>query len=352
MRLRALITAFAIVVAGAASGAPINLTQVGTATFPNPIGIDYHQPLNSMVFSINYPGGVPANFAQFDIASGTFLPFSSISGLTEEVKIATARPGNPGGWAAGTMFTGNGIDGQITRINPDGTLFGGNALWVDLPGAGNGLMRGSLYVDRTGDWGGDLIAVTTTGQVWRIDGATNTPTMVANVGTHLEGVATVPNDPAKYGPLAGKIIAGAEGAGLMYAFGQDGSVTPHALGVSIEDIDLIDANENFFGVNFGTAKILGAPASDFAAFVGDILLTQEFPTGGGTGLYRLFWNGSSLVAEQFALAAGSAIPGQWEHVSFGPLPLQAPEPGTGALLGLALLGALAATRRGRAGTSA
>ena len=29
-------------------------------------------------------------------------------------------------------------------------------------------MRGSLYVDRTGVWGGDLIAVTTRGGVWRV----------------------------------------------------------------------------------------------------------------------------------------------------------------------------------------
>jgi len=347
MKLKALVAALAMAVAGVASGAPITLTQLGATTFPNPIGIDYHQPLNSMVFSINYPTGAGGNFARFDIGSGTFQPFSTISGLTEEVKIATARPGNPGGWAAGTMFTGNGVDGQITRINPNGTLFGGSALWVDLPGAGNGLMRGSLYVDRTGVWGGDLIAVTTAGQVWRINSA-GAATMVANVSTHLEGVATVPNDP-KYGPLAGKIIAGAEGQGRLYAFDTSGGTTFSTLGVNVEDIDFIDAGENFFGVNFGTSRILAAPASDFAAFVGDILLTQEspIPAGNGTGLYRLHWNGVSLVADQFTLNAGSAVPGQWEHVSFGPVPISVPEPGTGALLGLALFGAFAAARRGR-----
>jgi len=347
MKLKALVAALAMIVAGVASGAGITLTQVGAQTFPNPIGIDYHQPLNSMVFSINYPTGAGGNFARFDIGSGTFQLFSTISGLTEEVKIATARPGNPGGWAVGTMFTGNGVDGQITRINPDGTLFGGSALWVDLNpiGTGNGLMRGSLYVDRTGVWSGDLIAVTTVGQVWRINSA-GAATMVANVSTHLEGVATVPNDP-KYGPLAGKIIAGAEGQGRLYAFDTTGASQFFTLGVNVEDIDLIDAGENFFGVNFGTSRILAAPASDFASLVGDILLTQEFPAGGGTGLYRLHWNGVSLVADQFTLNAGSVVPGQWEHVSFGPVPISVPEPGTGALLGLALFGAFAAARRGR-----
>jgi len=343
MKLKALVAALAMTVTCVASGAGITLTQLGT-TFPTPIGIDYHQPLNSMVFSINYPTGSPNNFARFDIGTGTFLPFSTISGLTEEVKIATARPGNPGGWAAGTMFTGNGVDGQITRINPDGTLFAGSN-WVDLPGLGNGLMRGSLYVDRTGVWGGDLIAVTTAGEVWRINNL-GAATMVADVNTHLEGVATVPNDP-KYGPLAGKIIAGAEGQGLLYAFGTSGSPQSFDVNVNVEDIDLIDAGENFFGVNFGTSKILAAPASDFASFVGDILLTQEFPTG-GSGLYRLHWTGSQLVADLFTVNAGSAPVGQWEHVSFGPVPISVPEPGTGALLGLALFGAFAAARRGRA----
>ena len=67
-------------------------------------------------------------------------------------------------FAAGTFFTGNGVDGQITRISPDGSTILNP--WVDLPGGGNGLMRGSLHVDRTGVWGGDLLAVTTSGQVW------------------------------------------------------------------------------------------------------------------------------------------------------------------------------------------
>src|SRR5689334_14349923 len=33
---------------------------------------------------------------------------------------------------------------------------------------------------------------------------------VGHVGTHLEGVTTWPNKPAVYGPLAGRILAGAE----------------------------------------------------------------------------------------------------------------------------------------------
>ena len=41
-------------------------------------------------------------------------------------------------------------------------------MWVVLPGTGHGLLRGSLHVDRTGEYGGDLIVVTTGGEVWRV----------------------------------------------------------------------------------------------------------------------------------------------------------------------------------------
>jgi hypothetical protein len=241
---------------------------------------------------------------------------------------------------AGTLFTGNGIDGQIARISADGASVINP--WVDLPGGGNGLMRGSLHVDRTGAFGGDLLAATTGGEVWRVNAA-GVPTLVADVNTHLEGLASIPNDASTYGPLAGKIIAGAEGSGLMYAFDGTGAFTTYSLGVAIEDIDVIPENENFFGVNFGTGQLLGAPASEFDAYEGDILLTQEF--GGVSGLFRLYWDGSSLVTEPFTLGAGSAVPGQWEHVTFAPAgiveipPTTVPDStATLGLLGLALAG--------------
>ncbi|MCZ6571941.1 MAG: PEP-CTERM sorting domain-containing protein, partial [Planctomycetota bacterium] len=222
---------------------------------------------------------------------------------------------------------------------------------ISLPGAGNGLMRGSLYVDRTGVYGGDLIVVTTAGEVWRVNTAGGT-TKIADVGIHLEGVITVPNDVAKYGILAGKIIAGQENTGRLYIFDNGGFISSPFVGVNIEDIDLITPNENFFGVNFGTGRLLGAPAADFAGLVGDILLTQEFH-GGTSGLFALSWNGVSLVVEQVTLSGGSAFAGQWEHVTFSSAgiveipptdPNPIPEPATIVLLGV---GAVAALRRRR-----
>jgi hypothetical protein len=156
-------------------------------------------------------------------------------------------------------------DGGSTVINP----------WVGLPGSGNGLIRGSLYVDRTGVYGGDLIVATTGGEIWRVT-ASGASTKIDDVNTHLEGLLVVPDDVATYGPLAGKIIADAENAGLMYVFDNGGFIETRAVGERIEDIDLVPENENFFGVNFGTNRLLRSAASDWDDFEGDILLTQEF----------------------------------------------------------------------------
>ncbi len=289
----------------------ITLTAIST-TFNKPIGIDYHEPTNSVVMSVNYPTGLPSGFERIE-KDGKHQQFSALTGLTDEVKIATVRAGNPGGFTAGDLFVGNGIDGQIVRISSDGNTV--DNPWVDLPGANNGLMRGSLYVDRTGEWGGDLVVVTTTGEVWRVTSA-GVPTKVATASVHLEGAIIVPNCPARYGPIAGKLIAGAEGQGLLHVISKDGSSETHNVGVKIEDIDVIEPKGNFFGVNYGTSQLLGTAAKEFESIVGDILLAQENPIAGETALFRLKWDGTKLVADKILATPQSATYGQWEHVTF------------------------------------
>ena len=293
---------------------PAILLKNISITFPNPIGIDYHEPTDTVVMSVNYSTGTPEGFSKVH-QDGTYEQFSNVSGLTEEVKIATARSGNQKGFVAGDLFVGNGIDGQIVRMTNDGTSVINP--WVDLPGDSNGLMRGSLYVDRTGEWNWDLIVVTTIGQVWRIDSA-GTPTPVADLGgTHLEGLVVVPNKPARFGPLAGKVIAGAEGEGLLYAFSQDGTFVTYNVGVNVEDIDIVNPKENFFGVNYGTGQLLGAEAAQWDAMLGDVILTQDAIATGTTGLYRLKWDGANVVAQLIPVHAQQAAAiGQWEHVTF------------------------------------
>jgi len=295
-------------------GPPPEVLLIAISTpFNTPIGIDYHEPSNTVVLSVNYgTGGVPSNFDRI-LPNGDHLAFSNYSGMTEEVKIATARSGNPGGWAPGTLFTGNGVDGEIVRISPDGMTV--DDPWVSLPGVNNGLMRGSLYVDRTGIFGGDLIVATTAGEVWRVDTQGVPMSIMPPAGVHLEGMIVVPDVPVRYGPLAGKIIAGAEEQGLLWVISPNGTSTTINVGVTIEDIDIITPRENFFGVNYGTSRLLGATADNMAPMVGDILLAQEVVTAGTSGLFRLQWDGTTLTAAPIPLAPGSATVGQWEHVT-------------------------------------
>jgi len=282
--------------------------------FNSPIGIDYHQFSNKVLMSVNYSSGSPYNL-ELVSEDGSRSRFSQIAGLTDELKIATAKDDGGGhslgGFAVGEAFTGSGAAGVIVRIAPDGTSF--QNPWVRLrDAAGNidpGLMRGSLYLDRTGVWGGDLIAVTTTGGVFRVTSA-GAFTKLAQINTHLEGLITIPNNPAKWGPWAGKILIGAEEQGRLYTVDTSGAIAFFTLGINPEDLDFIPANENFFGVDFGGSTLWGASASGWKNLVGDLLVTQESP---GI-LWQVRWEPTQ---QQFIKTQLAQVP-QWEHVTFAP----------------------------------
>ena len=302
--MRRIAIAFALAgcfVLGTAVGNDVQLTRVATG-FNSPIGIDHHPFSGKLILSVNFPSGLPYNFELVG-PDGGHARFSGISGLTEEVKIAAVREGPcQGGFSAGEVFTGTGVPGVIARIAPDG----GSVInpWVTLPGE-TGLLRGSLFQDRYCAFGGDLLVVTTVGNVWRVSSA-GVATPLASVGTHLEGLTTVPNDSAKYGPWAGRALAGAEDQGRIYAISVDGTVDFYELGPRPEDIEIIPTHENFYGVDFGGSTIWGAAPDQFSDKVGDILMSQEFP---GI-LWHVRWNGFSFEATEVARVT------QWEHITF------------------------------------
>src|SRR5262249_40847558 len=162
--------------------ATVQLVPIST-TFNSPIAVDLDEPLNALVLSVNFgSGGAQGNFEVIQ-PDGTHVPFSNVSGLGNEVYIAIARLGNPGGFTPGDLFVGDGRPGQIARITDNG-----NTLidpWVTLPGE-TGLLRGGLTFDQTGVFGGNLIVDTTAGGVWEID-SNGQPTQLGNTGTFLEG---------------------------------------------------------------------------------------------------------------------------------------------------------------------
>lgn len=283
---------------------PVSLAPKATG-LKGPIGIDYHEPTEKLILSVNYSSGLPHNFELLD-ENGVTTPVTPASGFKDEIKIAAVRSSlHQGGFAAGEVFTGTGVPGVIARISPD--LAAVTNPWVILPGE-TGTLRGGLFQDRYGVYGGDLIVVTTAGNVWRVTSA-GIPTKVAAIGNvTLEGVTTVPNDPAKYGPWAGKIIAG---GGLFFAIDGTGEAKRYELGIAPEDIDIIEDGEHFFGVEYDSANgtIWTAPPAQFAGMEGDFLVPVE-----SGQLWHVRWDAGS---NSFQTAQVAEVH-HWEHVTFAP----------------------------------
>ena len=383
----------------------ITLTSLTEFTFNNPIGIDFHEPNGgNLILSVNWPNGAENNLDLVNVTTKQATTFSTLKDLTDELKIATQRTSACRQFPIGDVFTGNGRPGEIVRLNAAGAVYGpqdlfapgdganplnpnpgvpANFSWVKLRGAlPDDLLRGSLYVDRCNGFNGDLIVATSIdapfpvhggGAVWRIS-ATGVATMLnggnrivravgdhcagavgETCGVHFEGVITVP---VGFVPWGGTIIAGDENDntdlskdGKIWSIPASGAASAFSLAfnlggvhhpVKAEDLDIIDG-DNFFGVNFGNARLLTAPKSDFAGSVGDILLTQEFPCGnnfravgvtvtpciggGGptTGLYAIHSDGVRLTITPFTFSGTSLTNiDTWEHVTFAPLELPVP----------------------------
>ncbi len=200
-----------------------------------------------------------------------------------------------GGFPAGELFTTTGVAGVIARVNASGATV--QNPWVTLPGETGAI--GGLYLDRTGVYGGDLLAVTTTGGVWRVNAAAEA-TKVASLETRLAGVTSVPEDPDRYGPWSGKILAGAKDLSLVYAIDAAGQSSSMPLDVQPQDIDVVPAQENFYAVDTVGRKVWGASDGAFAGIIGDILVTQQAP---GV-IKRLRWNGVEFVGSQLASGGG------------------------------------------------
>jgi uncharacterized repeat protein (TIGR01451 family) len=393
--LLALVLAFAVAAGalstGARAAASLNVEfhEFNLDTFANPIGIDFYEPVaisgaGKLIVSDHYPNIPPvAGLEIFDLIepdgrSYELAPYNA-EGLIDEVKVATVREGAcKGGFPVGDVFFGSGSPGSIGRLSANGEQ---NA-WVTLPGETDHV-RGSLYQDRACAFGGDLIVVTANeqtgdtvhdyhGNIWRVN-SSGVATMVASIDRHLEGVITVPNDPIRYGPLAGRIVAGDEdltSSGVGYgsngrlwavnpldpmpvivvgapatadvvvniAPGVDTTI-PHGIipvyptniRLHPEDLDLIPEKRpgfaapegDLFAIDFGGRRILRGLADGFAGSCGDILVTQEFPirTGDPTtsneGMSVLHWDGANFLSTPIITGPiDNELVGHFEHAAF------------------------------------
>jgi uncharacterized repeat protein (TIGR01451 family) len=335
------------------TAAPVTRAQsihlIEIASDPNgPNGITHYQPSNSLLLSSD--AGL-----QLLGSAGARTALSSFGAQKAHTNgfIAAREGGN--GFAAGDVFAGGDTPGVILRVS---TAAGSGAaslssaqnlkgVWAVLDGE-SGVVSGLSFESHDpsagsarGAFNGDLIAVTSGGGVWRIDstGAARRVTALitsrssdgVDTPVSFTAVSVAPNDSAKYGELAGRILAVAGQQGTIYAIDGEGQVKTFDSGLKdVNNLLLIPAKENFFGLAVERAAsdkqqqtqgtIWGAPAADFAAVVGDFLVTQAGsdacqcrPT-----LWSVRWNGSGFEKTKLS-ELSSATPGvEWGQVTFSP----------------------------------
>jgi hypothetical protein len=347
VRGRALIGYAAVSAAAALCPAQVKLQQTG-APFSSPIGVAYNPTNTSLIVTSNYPSGNPNSFSRID-QFGNTTPWSTASGLSGELYLDIPRAVNaPSGWTLGETFTGNGVPGQIMRISANGTTV--TNTWTTLPGE-TGVPAGQMRFDNTGLFGNNLIVTTTSGNVWEVK-ANGVPIHLATLpgAADYEGLAVVPVDPTRYGPLSGKIVIGNESGNTLWTVDTAGNLAtlPGVAPAQVEGLHIIPANEQFVGVDYTGGSILYADQSCFAPYVGDLMVVSEVigaNPGNPSGLSRLLWNGSgsggfSIVP--IPLTNDSVVPQLWEGSTFAPVVVPAPAATT-----VLALGVIAARRRRR-----
>ncbi len=290
---------------------PLTLTTVGTYTDLAPIGIGYSILTQKLIISRAFPVGIPNVFNTVNPNTGATAPFSSAVGYTDEVYPAVAGIANSS-FGIGTTYAGNGQRGQIVKISSTGAV---TNPWLILPPAALFNFRGGMTFDNTGVFHNNLLALddndgNTPSTLWEITAA-GVATEIATLNFPTEGIAVVPNLPAKYGPMAGMAIVGNEDGSAIYGVKPDGTVTKMPnVNIKPENLAVVAPGDTFFGVLYANGhgdKIVKATPFQLASagVTYDFIVGEEF-TG---DLYDLHWNGSAYIKTKLTHVNA---PSQWE----------------------------------------
>lgn len=237
---------------------------------------------------------------QLIASDGSARRFSSFSAAaTLRLAVAPERLGkiNPGEIFLSTA------PATIARLSADGTAL--QSQWAALPGEKS--LTTALCLAGDGPFKGRLIAATSAGRLWLIDDE-GKASLLADLATSIAGLAVVPDDATHYGDWAGKLLAGAKNIGGLYAIDGAGKAAYFNLAIHPQDLKLIPAHQNFFGLDAKAGTLWRAPASQLAAYAGDLLIAQEAPGY----LARARFTGKQFVIEKIGEAAS------WEQIAFGP----------------------------------
>jgi hypothetical protein len=234
--------------------------------------------------------GNPRTIYSID-SSGNATPFANLpnwpDGGCHEDYLAVS-PGM-GGFPANYVYVAQGP--RIYQVSADGSsvsLF----LTLPLPNTHN-----AIAFDEVGTFGNDMIVTGSNGAIYKVTSA-GVATLVANIGTMIEGPVVAPPSFAPYG---GQIIVAAEGVSRVYAVSNTGVVTHIADWPAAEAVHVIPQTVCSFGNSGGALfatdfpnGVEKYPVSDFTGLAGRLLVTGE---NGGIGLMTS--NGASIVMTTF-----------------------------------------------------
>jgi hypothetical protein len=258
--------------------------------------------------------------------------WSQVRGVRDEVKLLTVKTTSHG-FTNGDLFFGS--SNAVGWVSADGTA--SNLTWSVLTNVfqTNALpIRGSLCMDGTGNFSNQLIVVTSPGDpasgnkgVWRVS-PQGTPTLIANIVTpHLEGVIVLPNEPAKWGPWAGKIVTGDEGQNRIFTIDGNGeaasydTTTIYWEGIRAEDFEIIPPNQDVYCCDLFGDVIVKLSRNYLTNHVGDLLITHAGEYGPPGKLFIVRWNAAitNFTAIPVPYKRPDNSDGQFEHVTFAPI---------------------------------
>jgi hypothetical protein len=310
----------------------LNDFPVVSAFAANPVGIDY-DPINGTLVMSEEGGDPVSGYDFFQLGTDTqgglkINSWSAVTGLQEEAKLVIVKT-SANGFVAGQVFFGNNPDGsgvsaRIGSISPDGSVV--NLAFATLPND-FGLLRGGLCLDETGVFGGQLIAVTQGGGVWTINSAGQSHHLAQIAASALEGVITLPNNPAQWGPWAGRIITGDETTGIIYAIDVNGTVTSFnttdrnnwAVEIDSEDFDIIQPNQTLYSCVGNLDKVVELSGNFLSPYAGSLLIGDE----PNTRLVVVSWNNlqGKFITQTITFPDIDFSQGQPECSTFAPINL-------------------------------
>jgi hypothetical protein len=331
---------------------------LAATNLPGIVGIEYDTITNSLLISYHFPNGSPTFarvYTNITSSGGVTVTnvlatnWSGIGGLQDEVYLTTARIPvgtltNSAGFTNGDVFFGSGSG--IGWLSPDATS--SNLDWCILTNSvvTNQLtLRGGICMDETGTFSNQIIAVTSPSNpdaelkgIWRVNSHAQS-TLIAQINTpHLEGVAILTNDVAKWGPWAGTIITGDESHQdannqpdpTIYAIAPNGNVTTNetlsliSSGIYPEDFKVIPANQNLYITSYTFGNIMELPANELTNHIGDLMVLQTGEASGGVpGLFIVRWDSTISNFVTTSIPVPNYVGEFVEHITFAPIQLPA-----------------------------